>query len=162
MKKLVVVCMAIIMCFGAVGCAEGNDLYIDGVSGAKTVMTEGPVTKDDWHVVIPDYRTIFTEGDVAAESVTGKIFDYDGMYSMRINNITEEQYDKYVSEAAKVYFNVISESSFTTDDGAPHKGYSALDESGLYQLNLSLYEDNQSETMECLIFVYHFEEPKEI
>lgn len=162
MKKLIFMIMVMVMCFGAVGCAEENDLYINGVSEAKTVMSEGPVTKDDWYVIIPDYKSIFVDGDVATESATGKVFDYDGIYSMRINNVTEEQYDKYVSEAAKIYFKVITESSYTDDDGVTHKSYSALDETNMYQINLSLYKDAQTETLECLIFVYHFEEPKEI
>lgn len=168
MKKFIFMAMVVVMCFGFFGCGNGSakaeketNMYINDVSGAKEMMEQGPTNKNEWAIVIPDYETIFKNGSVDSCHTSANAFDYLGIFSMVINDVTEEEYNMFVSEAAKIYSNVISESN-SVIDGEPFYGYHALDATGLYQLDVSLYSDEESGNLELLVMMYHFEEPKEI
>ena len=141
MKKLVIFGVVMVMVLGLFGCGDKSK------EEPKKKTTETAVSWDD---MIPDYNKIFKNGTITTKYATGTTKDdVAGAYFV-IEDVTQEEYEVYIKEAAKMYPNVISQ-SFDTDDGFPYGMFYANDDVTKHSVLIILDEDPFSEKLTCSI-----------
>lgn len=123
------------------GCSDNSK------EAPKEKTTETAVSWDD---MIPDYNKIFKNGTITTKYATGTTKDEVAGAYFVIEDVTQEEYEVYIKEAAKMYPNVISQ-SFDTDDGYPYGMFYANDDITKHSVLITLDEDQFSKKLACNI-----------
>lgn len=141
-KKIMIFGVTMIMVLGLCGCG--------GESKDKTEEEVTTETAISWDDMIPDYNKIFKNGTITTKYANGTTKDDIASAYFVIEDVTEEEYETYIKEAAKMYPNVISQ-SFDVEDGEPYGMFYSDDGKTNHTVLIILDVDPFSEKLTCNI-----------
>ena len=151
-KKIMIFGVTIIMVFGLCRCG--------GESKDKTKEEVTTETAISWDDMIPDYNKIFKNGTITTKYANGTTKDDVASAYFVIEDVTEEEYETYIEEAAKMYPNVISQ-SFDVEDGEPYGMFYSDDGKTNHTVLIILDIDPFSEKLTCNITCETYKDEEE-
>lgn len=107
-------------------------------------------TAISWDEMIPDYNKIFKNGTITTKYATGTTKDEVAGAYFVIEDVTQEEYEAYIKETAKMYPNIISQ-SFDVLDEQPYGMFYANDDVVKHSVLVILDVDPFSEKLTCSV-----------